>query len=165
MRVAACQLTSKSDKEENIQTALELLDRAAGFGADVAVLPEYTDFQGDNAGALAAAEAIPGPLTDRIGAKARQHKMWVLLGSMHAGVAGANRCSNTSVLFDRDGNIATTYQKLHLYDVDLPGRVVYKESDTVDAGPRSSRPRSTASRPACRSATTSASPKSTGCRR
>ncbi|MBD2749174.1 carbon-nitrogen hydrolase family protein [Microvirga sp. BT688] len=134
MRVAACQLNSKDNKEENIRIALELLDKAAGFGADVAVLPEYTDFMGDNAGALAAMEQIPGPLSDRIAAKAREHKMWVLLGSMHAGIEGANQCANTSVLFDRDGNIATTYQKLHLYDVDLPGRVVYKESDTVVAG-------------------------------
>jgi predicted amidohydrolase len=134
MRVAACQLNSKDNKEENIRVALELLDKAAGYGADIAVLPEYTDFMGDNAGALAAMEQIPGPLSDRIAAKAREHKMWVLLGSMHAGVEGANQCANTSILFDRDGNVATTYQKLHLYDVDLPGRVVYKESDTVVAG-------------------------------
>lgn len=134
MRVAACQLNSKSDKEANITTALGLLDRAASYGADLAVLPEYTEFMGDDAGAMAAAESLPGPTTDRIAAKAREHKMWVLLGSMRIAEPGANQCSNTSILFDRDGRIVTTYRKLHLYDVDLPGRVVYKESDTVLAG-------------------------------
>ncbi len=134
MRVAACQLNSKSDKEANITTALSLLDRAASYGADLAVLPEYTEFMGDDAGAMAAAESLPGPTTNRIAAKAREHKMWVLLGSMRIAEPGANQCSNTSVLFDRDGQIVTTYRKLHLYDVNLPGRVVYKESDTVLAG-------------------------------
>lgn len=134
MRVAACQLNSKSDKEANVVAALGLLDQAASYGADLAVLPEYTEFMGEDAGALAAAESLPGPTTDRVAAKAREHKMWVLLGSMRIAEPGANQCSNTSILFDREGRIVTTYRKLHLYDVDLPGRVVYKESDTVLAG-------------------------------
>ncbi len=134
MRVAACQLNSKNDKEANVTAALGLLDQAASYGADLAVLPEYTEFMGDDAGALAAAETLPGPTTDRIAAKARERKMWVLLGSMRIAEPGANQCSNTSILFNRDGRIVTTYRKLHLYDVDLPGRATYKESDTVLAG-------------------------------
>lgn len=134
MRVAACQLNSKDDKEANVVAALGLLDQAASYGADLAVLPEYMEFMGENAGALAAAETLPGPTTERVAAKAREHKMWVLLGSMRIAEPGANQCSNTSILFDREGRIVATYSKMHLYDVDLPGRVVYKESDTVLAG-------------------------------
>lgn len=136
MRVAACQLNSKADKEANVVAALHLLDQAASYGADLAVLPEYTEFMGDDAGAVAAAETLPGPTTDRIAAKAREHKMWILLGSIRIAEPGANQCSNTSILFDREGRIVATYDKLHLYDVDLPGRIVYKESDTVLAGSR-----------------------------
>ncbi len=134
MRVAACQLNSKSDKEANITAALGVLDQAASYGADLAVLPEYTDFMGENEGALAAAETLPGPTTDRIAAKAREHRMWILLGSIRIAEPGANQCSNTSILFDREGQIVASYSKLHLYDVDLPGRIVFKESDTVLAG-------------------------------
>lgn len=134
MRVAVCQMNSQENKAANIQTALALLDQAAARGVDIAVLPEYTDYMGPNEGALAAAETIPGPTSDRIAAKAREHGMWVLLGSMREIDPGSARCANTSVLFNRDGEIVARYTKLHLYDVDLPGRVTYLESATVRPG-------------------------------
>ena len=134
MRVVTCQTNSLGDKAANIKTALELLDRAAAQGADLAVLPEYVDYMGDDAGALAAAEAIPGPTTDVFAAKAREHSMNVIVGSMRGKVEGDTRCANTSVLINRQGELTSHYRKLHLYDVDLPGRVYYKESDTVACG-------------------------------
>lgn len=133
MRVAVCQLGSKADKEENLRIAIGLIEKAAAAGADLAVLPEYMEFQGDDAGALASAETIPGPTSDRIAQKARELGMWVLAGSMRRR-GDDGRCANTSLLFDRKGEIVASYAKLHLYDVDLPGRVVYKESDTVTPG-------------------------------
>ncbi|CAM3838887.1 carbon-nitrogen hydrolase family protein [Kerstersia gyiorum] len=134
MRVAVCQLNSREDKPANIATALDLLDQAAARGVDIAVLPEYTDYMGPNDGALATAETIPGPTSERIAAKAREHGMWVLLGSMREIDPQGGRCANTSLLFDRNGAIAARYTKLHLYDVDLPGRVTYLESATVRPG-------------------------------
>ena len=44
MRVAACQMNSRQDKTSNLAAALDLLDRAAGAGAELAVLPEYLDY-------------------------------------------------------------------------------------------------------------------------
>jgi predicted amidohydrolase len=135
MRVAACQLNSRQDKSANIAVALELLDRAADAGADLAVLPEYVDYLGTDEGALAAAEAIPGgEATERFAAKARARGMWVLAGSIHAKVGDGTRCANTSILFDRDGQITARYEKIHLFDVRIDGHADYKESDTVAGG-------------------------------
>jgi predicted amidohydrolase len=65
MRVAACQLNSRQDKSANIAMALELLDRAADAGADLAVLPEYVDYLGTDGGALMAAEGTVKLLSSR----------------------------------------------------------------------------------------------------
>lgn len=134
MRVVTCQTNSMGDKAANLQSAFDLLDRAASQGADLAVLPEYVEYMGDDAGALKAAESIPGPTTDLFAAKAREHNLNIIIGSIRGTVDGEQRCANTSILINRHGDIVSTYRKLHLYDVDLPGRVYYKESDTVAGG-------------------------------
>ncbi|MFL5257763.1 MAG: carbon-nitrogen hydrolase family protein [Rhodopila sp.] len=135
MRVAACQLNSQQNKSANIAVALELLDRAADAGADLAVLPEYVDYLGTDDGALMAAEAIPGgEATERFAAKARARGMWVLAGSIHARVGNSRRCANTSLLFDRNGQLAARYEKLHLFDVRIGDHFDYRESDTVAGG-------------------------------
>ena len=70
---------------------------------------------------------------------------------------------NTSLVFDRAGELAATYRKIHLYDVEIPGRVSYLESASGRArhGDRWWST-STAYASACRSATTCASPSCTG---
>ena len=60
--------------------------------------------------------------------------MSILLGSIRIKNSDSDRCSNRSILFGRDGQIHAQYNKLHLYDVDLPGRITYRESDTVQPG-------------------------------
>ena len=61
MRIAVLQVNSQADKAHNIAVALDLVGRAAGVGADLAVLPEYVDFLGPDEQARAAAEPSPGP--------------------------------------------------------------------------------------------------------
>lgn len=134
MRVVTCQTNSQGDKATNIETAMRLLDAAAAQGADLAVLPEYVEYMGDDAGALEAAETVPGPTSNQFAAKARALNMNVLVGSIRAKVDGDSRCANTSLLINRKGELVSSYRKIHLYDVDLPGRVYYKESDTVACG-------------------------------
>jgi predicted amidohydrolase len=58
--------------------------------------------------------------------------MWVLGGSVLE--ADAGRMYNTSVLFDRTGELVATYRKIHLYDVELPDQPPIRESDTFSAG-------------------------------
>jgi predicted amidohydrolase len=134
MKAAACQLNARQDKAANLEVALDLLGRAARAGADLAVLPEYFDYLGTDEGALAAAEPIPGPLSEAIAARARALGIWVLAGSLHARDPASGRCTNASLLFDREGQAVARYDKLHLFDIGLAGQPSYRESATVAGG-------------------------------
>jgi predicted amidohydrolase len=132
MRVAACQLNSRSDRDANLKVALDLLARAAGEGADLAVLPEYTDYLGPG-GSAPPADPVDGPYPTAFAGAAAAHRMWVVAGSFHeAGPDG--RTYNTCLVFDRAGALAATYRKIHLFDVEIPGRVSFRESATVAPG-------------------------------
>jgi predicted amidohydrolase len=134
MRVAVLQVNSQADKAENIRVACEMIDRAAGAGADLAVLPECVDYLGPKAGALDAAEVIPGPTSEAFAAKARQHGIWVLGGSIRESSEDPGHNYNTSLLFDRNGEIVAKYRKIHLFDIELAGNVSAQESATISPG-------------------------------
>lgn len=134
MRVAVLQINSQADKDKNIQVALELLERAAAGGADLAVLPEYTDFLGPRETALASAEPIPGPTSNRFAAKARELGIWILTGSQREQSADPEHSYNTSLLFDRSGAMVARYRKIHLFDVEITGNVSAQESAAVAPG-------------------------------
>jgi len=133
MRVAACQLNSRGDRAANLAAARDLLSRAADAGADVAVLPEYVDYLGPAAQAPKP-EPVDGEFAAFFADAARELRMWVLAGSFHEVSPDPARSYNTSLLFDRRGMLAAVYRKIHLYDVDIPGRVTFQESRTVVAG-------------------------------
>lgn len=134
MRVAVLQTNSRDDKAENMCVALELVDRAAGAGVDLAVLPEYVDYLGAKEGFVQASEPIPGPTSRSMAAKARQHGIWLLSGSICETSDEPGKIYNTSLLFNRSGELVARYRKIHLYDVELPGNVSEQESATVSAG-------------------------------
>ena len=133
MRVAVCQLNSRSDRSANLATARELLDRAAAAGADLAVLPEYTDYLGPGDTAPAP-EPLDGAYAKWFAEAASTYRMWVVAGSFHERGPDAERSYNTSLVFNRDGELAGYYRKIHLYDVEIPGRVSYLESKSVAPG-------------------------------
>ncbi|MEO3822020.1 carbon-nitrogen hydrolase family protein [Plantactinospora sp. B24E8] len=133
MRVAVCQLNSRDDRKANLATAADLLGRAAAAGADLAILPEYVDYLGPGRG-MPEPESVEGEFAAFFADLARQHNMWVLAGSFHEIGPDPSHTYNTSLVFDRSGNLAATYRKIHLYDVEIPGRVSYLESQTVAAG-------------------------------
>lgn len=134
MRVAVCQLNSQDNKEKNLATAERLVREAAADKADLIALPEYSEYQGPKEGAMEAAEAEGGPTTQRFAALAKELGVSILLGSIRIKDSESDRCSNRSMLFGSDGQMNAQYNKLHLYDVDLPGRITYRESDTVKPG-------------------------------
>ncbi|HEX5502341.1 MAG TPA: carbon-nitrogen hydrolase family protein [Thermomicrobiales bacterium] len=134
MRIAVLQVNSRADKARNIEVALDLIDRAAGAGADLAVLPEYVDFLGPDEPALAAAEPIPGPTSRAFADKARERGLWLLAGSIREAGDDPGRSYNTSLLFDRRGEQVAKYRKIHLYDVEIAGNVSVKESATIAPG-------------------------------
>lgn len=133
MRVAVCQLNARDDRAANLVAAGELLKKAATAGADLAVLPEYVDYLGPAAGAPKP-EPVDGEFAAFFATAARALRMWVVAGSFHETGPDADRTYNTSLVFDRAGDLAATYRKIHLYDVEIAGRVSYQESRTVAPG-------------------------------
>ncbi len=133
MRVAVCQLNARADRGANLKVARELLERAAAGGADLAVLPEFTDYLGPADG-LPEPEPLDGTYGRYFAEAARELSMWVLAGSFHEAGPDLEHVYNTSIVFDRTGKLAGAYRKIHLYDVEIPGRMSYLESASVAPG-------------------------------
>jgi predicted amidohydrolase len=132
MKVALCQTNSDEDVAANEARVSALLEEAAGGGAGLACLPEVWPCQGSAPQVRAAAEPIPGPRTERLAEVARRHGMWVHGGSVLE--LDGERVHNTSVLFDRRGELVARYRKIHLFDADPPGAQPSRESFLYSAG-------------------------------
>ncbi len=133
MKVALCQMNSGDDVEANRKQAGELLEQAAEGGADLAALPEVWTYMGSARRHREVAEPVPGPTSDWLAEAARRRSMWVLGGSILE-AEGDGLVFNTSLLFDRAGELVARYRKIHLFDVDLPGQPPIRESASYSAG-------------------------------
>jgi len=135
--VAAIQMTSSHDVAENLASAAALLREAKSAGALVACLPENFSFIGlKDADKLQVAEADGnGPVQAFLSDTARQLKMWILGGTIVIRTNDSSRVANSSLLIDADGKRVARYDKIHLFDVTIPGRnEQYRESNHVLPG-------------------------------
>jgi deaminated glutathione amidase len=131
---AAIQMTSGSDKGANLETARRLIRLAAARGANFVALPEVFNWRGRRAGQEAAAEDLAGESLTLMAGLARELEIHLLAGSITERIPGQDKTCNTSVLLGPDGEPIAVYRKIHLFDVDLPGRVTVKESDAKLGG-------------------------------
>lgn len=135
LKTAVIQLNARSDSTENLATVERLLDQAADMGAQFVSLPEFWSYLGPYAGFDQAAQAVPGPLVERLQEKARRHGMIVHGGSIverHPELP--DKFYNTCVLLNRDGEIVAKYRKIHLFDVDLANGERHYESERIVPG-------------------------------
>src|SRR5882757_4836755 len=123
-KVAAIQMTSGHVVEDNLAAAAELLREAKDLGADIACLPENFSFIGlKDADKLKVAEADgEGPIQDFLRDTARRLGLWILGGTTVIKGDSAARVANASLLIDADGKRVARYDKIHLFDVAIPGR-------------------------------------------
>lgn len=131
---AVVQLTSTSDAEASCRAAEELVRRAAARGAALVATPENTNYLGPHEEKVRRAEPLGGATCSRFAALARELGIHLLLGSFNEAGPEPGHCYNTSVLFGPDGGVLATYRKIHLFDVDVPPDVVFRESATVTPG-------------------------------
>lgn len=131
---AAIQMNGGPDKAANLERANRLISAAARRGAEFAALPEVFSWRGRRDDAPAQAEDLKGPTLSLMARLAREHQLYLLAGSIYERVPGQTRSHNTSVLFGPDGARLAIYRKIHLFDVDLPGRVTVRESDAMQPG-------------------------------
>lgn len=135
-RAAVVQMASGPDRRANLERASALVGRAAEAGARLVALPEMFTWRGEAGEEAAQAEPVPGPTTEALGALARRHGIVLCGGSILEAAAGGGRLHNTCCLFGPDGTPLAVYRKIHLFDVELPGRVAARESDVFAPGDR-----------------------------
>jgi predicted amidohydrolase len=132
--VAAVQLSSDTDVQSNVETALGLVHEAADQGATYIQLPEYFNYLGPAKDQSSVAEFIPGPTINKIISVAKARRVVVHVGSLLEKSPDKTKSFNTSVLIDADGTILATYRKIHLFDIDVPGARTQLESKAIVAG-------------------------------
>lgn len=134
IRVACVQMTSRTDKAANLETAERLVAQAAATGADVVLLPEKWNGIGDAAYYHETAEPLEGGQSvAAMSTWARTHGITLVGGSIVELREGREKRSNTSLVFDPEGGLVATYRKIHLFDVEVGG-VVYRESESEEPG-------------------------------
>jgi len=133
--LACVQTNATTDMAANLAAVEAQARRARAQGADFIATPENVALmQRDFAAAKAQARPLDGhPAVARFGALAAELGVWLLAGSI-ATLKPDGRLGNTSVLFDDRGGVAASYDKIHLFDVDLPDGRSYRESAKYRAG-------------------------------
>jgi predicted amidohydrolase len=133
LKVAAVQLNSTADRDANIALADRLVRAAAADGASLIVLPEKWTSMGGREDLLAAAEPLEGEALRWARALARELAVDLVAGSVLERAPGAEKLANTSVHVDPQGEVRAVYRKVHMFDVEVGGRV-YRESEIEAPG-------------------------------
>ena len=136
-RAACVQLRSSDDVSENIATASALIREAKKAGAGFIATPENTTLMAPDGGAKLERSFSEerDPALPAFRALAEELGAWLLIGSLAIKVSDT-KTANRSFLIDPKGKIAARYDKIHLFDVDLPSGEKYRESNTVEGGNR-----------------------------
>jgi predicted amidohydrolase len=130
---AAVQLTSTPDPDANFVAAEEQIELAARRGAELVGLPENFAFMGEDALRLQLAAGLAERCSKFLVTMARRYQV-TLLGGGFPVPAGDGHTLNRAELVGTEGQLLARYDKIHLFDVDLPDGNTYRESMTVQPG-------------------------------
>ena len=133
--VAAVQMVSTPDVDENLATARRLVAQAAADGATLVALPEYWPIMGmTDADKLRHAEQPgEGPIQQAMAQLAREHGIWLVGGTLPLVSGEAGKVLNTLMVYGPDGEPASRYDKIHLFGF-TKGSESYNESKTIVPG-------------------------------
>jgi deaminated glutathione amidase len=137
LKVATLQMNSGPDVAHNLGVAGQLLADAAAAGAQLAVLPENCAIMGAReADRLAVAEAPgAGPIQDALAELAQKLSLWIVAGTLPIRGRTPRRVAPACIVFDANGQQVARYDKIHLFDVDIPQKKeTYRESATFEPG-------------------------------
>ena len=136
-RAACVQLRSSTEVEENIEAVERLVREAAGEGAEYVQTPEMTNIVERRREALEAKirPEAEDPAVRRFSSLAAELRIVLHVGSL-ALRAADGKIANRAILFGRDGAVLARYDKIHLFDVDLPNGESWRESAVYHPGDR-----------------------------
>ena len=137
--VTACvQVNAGPEIGPNLEAAAEQIRRARDAGAAFITLPENVSLMIQGRARLMArigSEAVH-PALPVFRDLARETGAWLLVGSLGIVLEEDGRVANRSFLIDAEGTIVARYDKIHMFDVDLPGGETYRESAVFRPGDR-----------------------------
>jgi len=133
--VAAIQMISTPNVQDNLAQAAELIQKAAAAGARLISLPEYFCFMGhgDLQKLEIKEEPGAGPVQDFLAAQARRHQVWLAGGTLPLSCPDPGRVFNTTFVYGPDGQAAARYDKIHLFNFKR-GNEAYDESIAIRPG-------------------------------
>ncbi len=133
VRIALCQMNVVDDKKANLKKAGSLIADSADRNADFIVLPEMFNCPYSNDKFVEYGENEHDSCTlNTISQLAESYNVYILAGSIPE--REDDKLYNTSYLFDKTGSIIAKHRKMHLFDIDVKGRITFKESDVLTAG-------------------------------
>lgn len=135
MRVAAIQMRSTSDVATNVGDMTSLVREAAATGARYVQTPEMTGLIQRDRNALVAAvkRQDEDPILAAASSLAGEHAVWLHIGSTPI-ARDDGAVANRAAVFAPDGQLVATYDKIHMFDVDLEGGESWRESAVYAAG-------------------------------
>ncbi len=136
-KCAAIQMASSPNVDANLIEAERLISEAAAKGAELVVLPENFAIMG-----LTEFDKLDhveiegeGPIQEFLAGVARRHSVWLVAGTIPLEATDKNKIRACCMVFDDSGNRVARYDKIHLFDAEVPGtNEQYRESDTIEAG-------------------------------
>ncbi|KAK4493274.1 hypothetical protein RD792_017849 [Penstemon davidsonii] len=136
-KIALCQLSVSANKERNIAHARKVIEEAAEKGARLVLLPEIWNSPYSNDSFPVYAEDIDAggnesPSTAMLAELAQSLQITVVGGSIPE--RSGDKLYNTCCVFDTDGKLKAKHRKIHLFNIDIPGQMTFKESKTLTAG-------------------------------
>lgn len=144
--VGLCQVKVSSSKLLNISNARQALTQARDLGSQIITLPECWNCPYSTACFPEYAEMVPGvgqtpdvdvsPSVAMLCEAAKSLGVWIVGGSVPERESSTTheKIYNTSVVINSNGEVVGKHRKMHLFDIDVPGRITFKESDSLTAG-------------------------------
>lgn len=134
-KVAAIQMASGPNVTGNLSEARRLVANAAEAGAKLVVLPEFFAIMGMNERDKVVVCETPGngPIQQFLSETARQHKIWLVGGSIPLAASSPDKVLNSCLVYDETGTQVGRYDKIHLFNLEL-GNESYNEAATIEAG-------------------------------
>ncbi|CAG8440544.1 6147_t:CDS:10 [Scutellospora calospora] len=134
-KIACIQLAVSSDKSKNLINAKNKILEASKNGAKIICLPEcfnslygvkYFDQYAEN---------IPnGESVKVLSEAAKESKAYIIGGSIPEREDSTGKLYNTCTVYDPEGSLIAKHRKVHLFDIDIPGKMTFKESDSISPG-------------------------------
>ncbi|CAN7979392.1 unnamed protein product, partial [Ixodes persulcatus] len=131
-RLALLQLLVKRNKGENLEIASKKIREVASKGAQVVCLPEDFSVPYDARYTPESIETIPGETSEMLSRSAKENRVYLVGGTFSERENG--KLYNTCLVYGPDGSMLAKHRKLHLYDVDIPGKITVRESEFYSAG-------------------------------